>query len=117
MAHSLRSLSPPARLASFYFAFFAYSCQIFSLAFALPLLLTSGHGISLGSAGLLSAIVMAVSLTSRINVGLLALNFGWRLAFVIIAVLGVIWVVAWYATATDHPAPRAAGACSCPRAR
>ena len=36
-------------------------------------------------------------------VGLLALNFGWRLAFIIIAVIGIIWVVAWYATATDHP--------------
>ena len=40
------------------FAFFAYSCQIFSLAFALPLLLTSVHGVSLGAAGLLSAMVL-----------------------------------------------------------
>lgn len=37
------------------FAFFAYSCQIFSLAFALPVLLTSAHGMPLGAAGLLSA--------------------------------------------------------------
>jgi len=45
-------------------AFFAYSCQIFSLAFALPLLLTSAHGVTLGGAGLLSALVLAVSATS-----------------------------------------------------
>src|SRR5882757_8106097 len=37
------------------FAFFAYSCQIFSLTFALPLLLTSVYKISLGAAGLLPA--------------------------------------------------------------
>ncbi|MEN3378257.1 MAG: hypothetical protein V7604_3612, partial [Hyphomicrobiales bacterium] len=37
------------------FAFFAYSCQIFSLTFALPLLLTSVQHVSLGAAGLLSA--------------------------------------------------------------
>jgi MFS family permease len=43
------------------FAFFAYSCQIFSLSFALPLLLTSAHGVSLGAAGMLSALVLAVS--------------------------------------------------------
>src|SRR5437660_496264 len=43
------------------FAFFAYSCQYFSLVFALPLLLTSAHGVSLGTAGLLTAIVLAVS--------------------------------------------------------
>jgi MFS transporter, DHA1 family, inner membrane transport protein len=42
------------------FAFFAYSCQIFSMAFALPLLLTSAHGVSLGAAGFLSALVLAV---------------------------------------------------------
>ena len=30
-------------------AFFAYSCQIFSMAFALPLVLTSAHGVALGS--------------------------------------------------------------------
>jgi MFS family permease len=43
------------------FAFFAYSCQIFSLAFALPQLLTSAYGTTLGAAGLLSAAVLAVS--------------------------------------------------------
>jgi MFS transporter, DHA1 family, inner membrane transport protein len=34
------------------FAFLAYSCQIFSLTFALPLLLTSVHNVSLSAAGL-----------------------------------------------------------------
>jgi predicted MFS family arabinose efflux permease/uncharacterized protein YjiS (DUF1127 family) len=53
------------------FAFFAYSCQIFSLAFALPLLLTSGHGVSLGTAGLLSALVMAVSTAGHVSSGFL----------------------------------------------
>ena len=48
------------------FAFFTYSCQIFSLAFALPLLLTSAHGMSLGNAGLLSALVLAVSTVGRL---------------------------------------------------
>jgi D-galactonate transporter len=37
-------------------------------------------------------------------VGLLALGFGWRLAFILIAVIGILWVLAWYALATDHPA-------------
>ena len=37
-------------------------------------------------------------------VGLLALNFGWRVAFVIIALIGAVWAIAWYAISTDHPA-------------
>jgi ACS family hexuronate transporter-like MFS transporter len=37
-------------------------------------------------------------------VGLLALSLGWRPAFIIIAIIGIAWVVAWYALATDHPA-------------
>jgi DHA1 family inner membrane transport protein len=49
------------------FAFFAYSCQIFSLCFALPLLLTSAHGVSLGAAGLLSAMVLAVSAIGHLS--------------------------------------------------
>jgi predicted MFS family arabinose efflux permease len=53
------------------FAFFAYSCQIFSLAFALPLLLTSAHGVSLGTAGLLSAVVLAVSTAGHVSSGFL----------------------------------------------
>jgi MFS family permease len=53
------------------FAFFAYSCQIFSLAFALPLLLTSVHGVSLGAAGLLSAMVLAVSIIGHLSSSLL----------------------------------------------
>lgn len=52
-------------------AFFAYSCQIFSLAFALPLLLTSAHGVALGTAGLLSAAVLAVSALGHVGSGLL----------------------------------------------
>jgi len=36
-------------------------------------------------------------------VGLLALSFGWRPAFVIIAAIGIVWVVAWYVIATDKP--------------
>ncbi len=51
------------------FAFFAYSCQIFSMAFALPLLLTSAHGTTLGSAGLLSAAVLAVSAIGHVSSG------------------------------------------------
>jgi MFS transporter, DHA1 family, inner membrane transport protein len=53
------------------FAFFAYSCQIFSLAFALPLLFTSAHGVSLGTAGLLSAVVLAVSTAGHVSSGFL----------------------------------------------
>jgi MFS family permease len=53
------------------FAFFAFACQIFSLAFALPLLLTSVHGASLGAAGLLSALVMAVSAAGHVSSGVL----------------------------------------------
>jgi predicted MFS family arabinose efflux permease len=50
-------------------AFFAYSCQIFSMAFALPLLLTSAHGVSLGAAGFLSALVLAVSAIGHVSSG------------------------------------------------
>ncbi len=53
------------------FAFFAYSCQIFSLTFARPLLLTSAYGVSLGAAGLLSAMVLAVSAIGHLSSGLL----------------------------------------------
>jgi predicted MFS family arabinose efflux permease len=53
------------------FAFFAYSCQIFSLTFALPLLLTSVYKISLGAAGLLSALVLAVSTIGHVSSGFL----------------------------------------------
>jgi MFS family permease len=53
------------------FAFFAYSCQIFSLVFALPLLLTSAHGVSLGAAGLLVAMVLAVSAIGHLSSSLL----------------------------------------------
>jgi MFS family permease len=53
------------------FAFFAYSCQYFSLVFALPLLLTSAHGVSLGAAGLLTAIVLVVSTIGHLSSSLL----------------------------------------------
>lgn len=53
------------------FGFFSYSCQIFSMAFALPLLLTSEHGASLAAAGLLSAAVLAVSAIGHITSGVL----------------------------------------------
>ena len=53
------------------FAFFAYSCQYFSLVFALPLLLTSAHGVSLGAAGLLTAIVLVVSAIGHLSSSLL----------------------------------------------
>jgi ACS family hexuronate transporter-like MFS transporter len=36
-------------------------------------------------------------------VGLLALNFGWRTAFVIIALIGVSWAIAWFIIAADSP--------------
>ena len=53
------------------FAFFAYSCQIFSLSFALPLLLTSEYHVSLGAAGLLSALILAVSTLGHVSSGYL----------------------------------------------
>jgi predicted MFS family arabinose efflux permease len=53
------------------FAFFAYSCQIFSLTFALPLLLTSAHHVALGAAGLLSALALAVSTIGHLSSGFL----------------------------------------------
>jgi len=53
------------------FAFFAYSCQIFSLTFALPLLFTSAHGMPLATAGLLSALVLAVSAIGHVSSGVL----------------------------------------------
>ena len=43
----------------------------FSLAFALPLLITSAHGVSFGAAGLLSALVFAVSAIGHLSSSLL----------------------------------------------
>jgi MFS transporter, DHA1 family, inner membrane transport protein len=67
----LLAIHAPARCLVLAFAFFTYSCQIFSLSFALPLLLTSEHGVSLGAAGLLSALVLAVSTVGHISSGFL----------------------------------------------
>jgi MFS family permease len=53
------------------FAFFAYSCQIFSMSFALPHYLTSTYAISIGTAGLLSGVVLAVSAAGHIASGYL----------------------------------------------
>jgi MFS family permease len=53
------------------FAFFTYSCQIFSLSFALPLLLASVHNVPLGAAGMLSALVLAVSAIGHVSSGFL----------------------------------------------
>ena len=53
------------------FAFFAYSCQIFSMSFALPHYLTSSYAISIGTAGLLSGVVLAVSAAGHIASGYL----------------------------------------------
>jgi D-galactonate transporter len=36
-------------------------------------------------------------------VGLLALSFGWRPAFIVIGVIGILWVVVWSVIATDKP--------------
>jgi MFS family permease len=36
-------------------------------------------------------------------VGLLAINYGWRFAFVAIGLLGFVWVIAWRIVATDYP--------------
>lgn len=53
------------------FAFFAYSCQIFSMAFALPHYLTSTHAISTGTAGLFAGIILAASAAGHIASGYL----------------------------------------------
>lgn len=36
-------------------------------------------------------------------IGYLSLAFGWRYAFVIIAIIGVIWAVIWFCIAADNP--------------
>lgn len=60
-----------ARCLAAAFAFFAFSCQMFSMSFALPHLLTSTYAISIGNAGLLSGLVLAVSATGHIASGYL----------------------------------------------
>lgn len=60
------------------FAFFAYSCQIFSMSFALPHYLMSTYAISTGAAGLLSGVVLAVSAAGHIASGYL-LRAGFRI--------------------------------------
>ena len=52
-------------------AFFAYSCLMFSLAFALPSLLTSRSDVALGMAGMVSALVLATSAIGNISSGFL----------------------------------------------
>ncbi|MBN3849334.1 MFS transporter [Paraburkholderia sp. Ac-20342] len=37
-------------------------------------------------------------------VGLLALNFSWRIAFVFVASVGLVWIIAWRLLMTDKPA-------------
>ena len=37
-------------------------------------------------------------------VGLVAVAFGWRTSFVVIAVLGLVWIVCWRLLATETPA-------------
>jgi len=53
------------------FAFFAFSCLMFSMTFALPLILTSVHGLSVGQAGLASAAMLAVATLGHISCSLL----------------------------------------------
>ncbi|MDO9710908.1 MFS transporter [Paracraurococcus lichenis] len=36
-------------------------------------------------------------------VGFIAVSFGWRISFVVIAAVGLLWVVAWMLLATDRP--------------
>ncbi|AXF10245.1 MFS transporter [Paraburkholderia graminis] len=36
-------------------------------------------------------------------VGFMAVQFGWRWAFVAIMLLGLLWLIAWAATTTEHP--------------
>jgi MFS transporter, ACS family, hexuronate transporter len=40
-------------------------------------------------------------------VGLIAIAYGWRTSFVIIAALGLVWIVAWRIFVTDKPAENA----------
>lgn len=53
------------------FAFFAFSCQMFSMSFALPQFLTSTYAISIGTAGVLSGFILAVSVAGHIASGYL----------------------------------------------
>jgi predicted MFS family arabinose efflux permease len=53
------------------FAFFAYTSLMFSLAFALPSLLTSTKNVALGAAGMLSALVLAMSAIGHLASGFL----------------------------------------------
>ncbi|WP_309491479.1 MFS transporter, partial [Trinickia mobilis] len=39
-------------------------------------------------------------------VGVLALHFGWRVSFIVIALMGLVWVSVWAATVTDRPGER-----------
>ncbi|MGE0503386.1 MAG: CynX/NimT family MFS transporter [Rhizobiaceae bacterium] len=69
------------------FAFFAYSCQIFSMSFALPQYLTSAHAISVANAGLLSGLILAVSAAGHISSGYLlraGLTIWWCVAIALL---------------------------------
>jgi predicted MFS family arabinose efflux permease len=86
-------------------AFFAFSFQIFSMMFALPLVLASVHGLSVTSAGLLSAAMLTVAAIGNVSCSFL-LRAGvpvWAniaSAFIFFGVSSF----AVYATATPLPA-------------
>jgi len=75
LAAQIKSVTRSGRCLIVASAFFAYSWQIFSLAFALPSLLTAQHGVSLAGAGLLSALALAASTAGHLMSGL-SLRFG-----------------------------------------
>jgi ACS family hexuronate transporter-like MFS transporter len=61
------------------------------------------HGQQASAVGICSAGTPLGAALSGPIVGLLLLSFGWRAAFVIIALIGIVWAMAWFAIATDHP--------------
>lgn len=87
------------------FAFFAYSCQIFSMAFALPHYLASTYGIASGTAGLLSGLALAVSTAGHVASGYL-LRAGLRIWICVATALLTFSVVSMfiYSTALSAPA-------------
>ena len=86
------------------FAFFAYTFLMFSLAFALPSLLTSTKNVALGAAGMLSAVVLAMSAIGHLASGFL-LRAGIPIWASIAAAFAAFAVSAFFIYAVALPPP------------
>lgn len=100
---SLANVLTEKRCLAAAFAFFAYSCQIFSMAFSLPHYLTSTYAVPAATAGLLGGLALAASTVGHIASGYV-LRAGFRIWYCIAAALLVYSVVSVFIYIVPLPA-------------